>query len=229
MSESLIITTKKDNTLEFEAEVRGVKDPNMNVQFVIQAGTMNLAFPAKHEKEQTWSVTIPAMDFLEHKEYPFMITVDLEGYHFEPMTGELTVVGEMKPVVSKPKPVSNEKKEEAKKEEPKPEPKKQEVKEEPKKEEKVEEPKKEKSETVKKDDKINKTVESIIQREKLRKSPKDVAVRKVLGEFKAAPKKEEVEPPVTMEDVLAPSEEEQQRAAKEAAIRAILSQVGKKN
>lgn len=229
MSQSLIITTKKDNILEFEAEVRGIKDPKMKVQFVIQTDEMNLAFPAKHEKEHTWSVTVPPLSFLKHKDYPFMITVDLEGYHFEPMTGELTAVGEIEPSVTKPERVEKkeEKKPEVKKEEPKEE-KKTEPKPEP--EKKVEEPEPAKEEEeekkdVKEDDELSRLAANIINRETLRKNPKDVAVRKVLGEVKNAPKKEEpiVEQPVTMEDVLTP--QEQAKIDREAKVKAILGQV----
>lgn len=230
MSQSLIITTKKDNMLEFEAEVRGIKDPKMSIQFVIQAEEMNLAFPAKHVKEHTWSVNIPGLSFLKHKEYPYLITVDLEGYHFEPMEGELTVVGELEPSVSKPErkeEKKEEKKPEVKKEEPKveekPEPK-AEPKVEPKVEEKPEEDEEEKKE-VKEESDIDRLAASIIHRETLRKSPKDVAARKVLGEIKQKKEEPIVEQPapVTMEDVLTP--EEIARIERDKKVKAILGQV----
>lgn len=233
MADSVVISNIKENILEFDAEVRGIKDPKMSVNFVIKTDMVNLSFQAKRGDGNTWSVVVPPLKMLEVGDtHPYMITVDVEGYHFEPMTGEVQIVSEIKPRVSKP----SVKKEE-KKVAPKPEEKK-EVKpvateeEEKKVEVKTEEPKEEKAEEKKVEETrapnpLDKTIDNIITRETLRKSPSDVAIRRVLDEVKksGSEPKPIVVPTETPEQIsqrLAEEARLAEQAAREAAVRNIL-------
>lgn len=228
MAESVVISNVKENILEFDAEVKGIKDPKMSVNFVIETDAVNLSFPAKHEKETTWSVTVPPLKILDVGDnHQYMITVDVEGYHFEPMTGQVQIVGDIKPKVSKPSIKKEEKKAEPAKEEkkvevkpePKPEPKV-----EPKKEEKkVEEKPEEKVEETTEVDPMAKTIDSIITREKLRRAPADVAIRKVLDEVKKSSLPDpEPEPTGPSPEQLAEEIKRAEQLDREAKVRDIL-------
>lgn len=241
MADSVVISNVKENILEFDAEVRGIKDPKMSVNFVIKTELVNLSFQAKRLEGNTWTVTVPPIKLLEVGDtHPYVITVDVEGYHFEPMTGEVQVVSEIKPRVSKVSVKKEEKKEEKKAVAPKTEEKKADVapsvdtkeeKDQPAPETKPADESPDKKKDEKKveeatDSTLEKTIERIITRETLRKSPSDVAVRRVLDEVK----KPKVEPViVTPEET--PEQIEQRRleeiriaeqAAREAAVRDIL-------
>lgn len=230
MAESVLISNVKENILEFDAEVKGIKDPKMSVNFVIKTKGVSLSFTAKQEKGSTWSVVVPPIKMLEVGDtHPYVITVDVEGYHFEPLTGEVQVVSEIKPRVSKPAIKREEKKAEVKPEEKKadeekkPEAPKKESDQKPP-EEKKPEPKSEekKVEETSEVDPLAKTIDSIITRETLRRSPTDVAIRKVLGEVK---KPTEPEPTVVAgptPEQIAEELQQAERLAREEAVRNIL-------
>lgn len=222
MAESVVISNIKENILEFDAEVKGIKDPKLSVNFVIKTDIVDLSFKAKHERDNTWSAVIPPMKMLKLGDtHPYMITVVVEGYHFEPMTGTVEIVGEVKATVSKPTKKSTAKPEE-KKVEPKEE-KKVEDKPEEKKVVKDEEEEKEVKETV---SPLDQTIDKIITRETLRKSPSDIAIRKVLDEVKKAPVPEPVvvpsETPEQIAQRLAEETRLAEQAAREAAVKNIL-------
>jgi outer membrane biosynthesis protein TonB len=233
MADSVVISNIKENILEFDAEVRGIKDPKMSVNFVIKTDLVNLSFQAKRVSGNTWSVVVPPLKMLEVGDtHPYMITVDVEGYHFEPMTGEVQIVSEIKPRVSKPSVKKEEKKVEAKPEEKKTDtkpavPEEEEKKVEDKAEEKDEAPEEKKVEETTTPSPYDETIQKIITRETLRKSPSDVAVRKVLGEVKKAASTPApvIVPVETPEQIALRTAEEArlaEQAAREEAVRNIL-------
>lgn len=233
MAESVVISNIKENILEFDAEVKGIKDPKMSVCFVIKTDMVDLSFAAKHERGNTWSVVIPPIKMLEIGDvHPYLITVVVEGYHFEPMSGRVEVIGEVKAKASRPVVAKQEKKVETKPEEKKAEPVKEEkpkveIKPQEKKAEAKVEQKEEKDpvkETREQANPLEQTIDRIITRETLRKSPTDVAVRRVLDEVKKPA--EPVVPQETPEQAAARIAEETrlaEQAAREAAVRNILN------
>jgi len=228
MAESVLISNVKENILEFDAEVKGIKDPKMSVNFVIKTKQVNLSFTAKQEKGSTWSVVVPPIKMLEVGDtHPYVITVDVEGYHFEPLTGEVQVVSEIKPRVSKPSIKKEEKKVETKPEEKEEkkvdEPPKKEVVAKPAEEKKPEpKPEEKKVEETKQPDPLAKTIDSIITRETLRRSPTDVAIRKVLDEVKKPSEPEPVVVSGPTPEQIAEELQQAERLAREEAVRNIL-------
>lgn len=97
------ISNVKENVLEFDAEIKGVDTSDMSVHFVIQANGMDLGFDAKHLSGFKWEVSIPPLPMLERTAYTFRMNVDCDGYHFEPLTGTVNVVGSHDIYVSAPK------------------------------------------------------------------------------------------------------------------------------
>lgn len=96
MAESKYIVTLsnlKKNTIEFELEADGISVNNSNVNLVIEAASMCLMFEANQIGTKKWEVEIPPLPMLKRTTYPFKITLASEGYYFEPMLGNVNIVG----------------------------------------------------------------------------------------------------------------------------------------
>jgi hypothetical protein len=153
MDNVVTINHTKENKLEFELTMDGVENKDTTVMMMIESKGMVLGFKAEHKEKDTWTVKLPKLPMLERTAYQFHITVDVDGYHFEPFQGTCNVVGSAKIYSSDPKNVTLQPTEEKK-----PEPKKEEKKEAPKKAVKKktaekEAPKKDVKKDQKKDDK----------------------------------------------------------------------------
>lgn len=129
MENNLKITKTKENNFEFEVEIEGVDAKDMKIRLMIVVSDMTLCFDAKHVEGSKWSVKIPALSILDKTTYPFFIDAIVDGYHFEPMKGSITVTGSAEIYVTEPKNVTMAPPSEEKKEDKKDEPKKEEVKE----------------------------------------------------------------------------------------------------
>lgn len=98
MNNVISIIRTRNNDLEFEVDIKGVRTENVDVRFVIELDDMSYCFQcnAVDETEDTWSVNVPPLPQLSPKEYPFHMEVIVDGYFFEAFTGMLTVVNEPK-------------------------------------------------------------------------------------------------------------------------------------
>lgn len=106
MENNLKIIKTKENTFEFEVEVDGIDAKDMKIRLMIAVSDMSLAFNAKHVEDSKWSVTIPVLSMLDKTTYPFCIDAIVDGYHFEPMKGSITVFGSAELYVTEPKNVT---------------------------------------------------------------------------------------------------------------------------
>jgi len=102
MQKVVNISNDKKNILEFDIEVVGADDDNMSVRFIIESEGMELGFDSKKGKGATWSVEIPPMKILKNSKYPFHISVVVDGYAFEGLTGQVNVIGERGVTISDP-------------------------------------------------------------------------------------------------------------------------------
>lgn len=139
MSDSIVkLNSSKDTEFEFEVTIQGVSpdspDELAQVRFVISSEKYSLSFPCKRvpETANKWLVKFPVLDMLDKdKAFVFTIEVIVDGYFFEPATGNVAFVTD--PQVNLTKPISKpsvkavfttkdaeeKKEEEPKKEEPK--------------------------------------------------------------------------------------------------------------
>lgn len=130
MDNILNITQTKDSDLEFDVSVEGIKTDDMVVCLLIHAEKFCVSFKCESAEAGKWKVTIPPLPFLDKTLYQYSITVVADGYFFEPMKGQINLVGtpglyvsvsgdSKKPVKSEEKKASKpeEKKEEKKSEE----------------------------------------------------------------------------------------------------------------
>jgi len=92
MDNVITITNVRKNDLDFDLSIEGIEDANAKVRFVIKTDKVDFAFPCTRDGAK-WSVEIPEMVQLERTMYPFCIEVVCEGYFFEPMKGQVNVVG----------------------------------------------------------------------------------------------------------------------------------------
>jgi len=102
MQKVVNISNDKKNVLEFDIEVSGADDNNMSVRFIIESEEMELGFDSKKGKGATWSVEIPPMKILKNSIYPFHISVVVDGYAFEGLSGEVNIIGERGVTISNP-------------------------------------------------------------------------------------------------------------------------------
>jgi len=86
------ITYNKTNTIEFEAEIKGVDEKDAKAAFVIETKDVDLSFKAVRS-DNKWIVTVPPIALLEKTAYNFRICMVVDGYFFEPSKGTLNVVG----------------------------------------------------------------------------------------------------------------------------------------
>lgn len=102
MDNIITITNVRENNLEFDLSVTGVDDSNAVARFVIRTEKVNFAFPCGRNGSK-WEVNIPAMPQLERTMYPFSIEFIADGYFFEPMVGQVNVVGTADIYITTPK------------------------------------------------------------------------------------------------------------------------------
>ena len=96
MSDSKYVVTLsnlRQNTLEFELDADGISVNEADVNLVIEAANMGLAFNAKRTEGKKWEVDVPPLPMLKKTSYPFKVTLASEGYYFEPMNGSVNIVG----------------------------------------------------------------------------------------------------------------------------------------
>lgn len=93
MDNNVTISNVRDNVLEFDLTIEGLSAKDVEVQFVIKGKGVNFTFAAEHDKGNKWKVTIPKMATLEKTTYNCSIVVIADGYYFEPMKSNCTVVG----------------------------------------------------------------------------------------------------------------------------------------
>ena len=105
MDNLVTITNIKENDIEFNVDVQGNKNEEINVTFIIEAKDMEIGFPAK-KIDDKWCVTIPPLPFLEKTGYNFHINVVVDGYLFEPLRGMVNVVGTHEVYTTTPKNVT---------------------------------------------------------------------------------------------------------------------------
>lgn len=103
MDNNVTISNVRENVLEFDLTIEGLSTKDVEAQFVIKGKGVNFAFAAKQDKGSKWKVTIPKMTTLEKTTYECSIVVVADGYYFEPMKGNCTVVGTHQIYVSEPR------------------------------------------------------------------------------------------------------------------------------
>lgn len=108
MDNVITINNTKKNTLEFDVSIQGLDTKDVDVKFVIKTKGMDLAFAAKHDKGDTWSVTIPELPMVEKTTYKCHVCVVADGYYFEPMKGTVNIVGSHEIYTTTPKNVTLE-------------------------------------------------------------------------------------------------------------------------
>jgi len=108
MENIVTITNVKTNILEFNIDVTGIEDNDMEVSFVLKTKEMDFGFSAKRGKKGVWAVTIPELPSLAATMYPFHINVIVDGYSFRPMEGSVNVVGSHELYASKPENITLE-------------------------------------------------------------------------------------------------------------------------
>lgn len=92
MDKNINILNSKDNILELDIEIEGIKPNNTQCFFVIKTKDVNFSFECKHSEKNIWLVTIPRMPQIENTMYDFFIYMTIDGYYFEPYTGTLNVM-----------------------------------------------------------------------------------------------------------------------------------------
>ncbi len=100
MAEQSIIKVNKSSSteIEFEVDVAGLDEPTnkSTVRFVIEdAGSdYDIMVYAKHVKDNTWKLVIPALTFLKNPTYKSRLEVALDGYYFVPATATISLTDE---------------------------------------------------------------------------------------------------------------------------------------
>lgn len=92
MEKPVNISNDKLNVLEFDIEITGVDETDMEVRFVIESDDMDLGFNSKKISQKTWVVEIPAMKILDGASYPYHISVVVDGYAFKGITGNVNIL-----------------------------------------------------------------------------------------------------------------------------------------
>lgn len=92
MEKPVNISNDKLNVLEFDIEITGVDEKDMEVRFVIESDDMDLGFSSKKISQKTWAVEIPAMKILDGESYPYHISVVVDGYAFKGITGNVNIL-----------------------------------------------------------------------------------------------------------------------------------------
>lgn len=103
MTDTVSINNTKENTLEFDLSLQGISPADMEVRFVVEAVGMELAFKCIKQENGKWKVDLPILPILEKTMYQFHFSVIADGYYFEPLRGNINVVGSAELYVSQPK------------------------------------------------------------------------------------------------------------------------------
>jgi len=92
MEKTVNISYDKKNVLEFDIEITGVDETDMEVRFIIEGDGIELGFDSKKISKKTWSVEIPALRILEASQYPYYISVIVDGYAFKGISGSVNIL-----------------------------------------------------------------------------------------------------------------------------------------
>jgi len=92
MEKTVNISYDKKNVLEFDIEITGVDETDMEVRFIIEGDGIELGFDSKKISKKTWSVEIPALRILEASQYPYYISVVVDGYAFKGISGSVNIL-----------------------------------------------------------------------------------------------------------------------------------------
>jgi hypothetical protein len=94
MADDLIqVNNNKENVIEFDLRTEGLNPDDINATFVIRSAEMDLSFPCKKDANGKWTAKLPALPMLERTAYPYYLSIVSEGYHFQPVAGEVHVIG----------------------------------------------------------------------------------------------------------------------------------------
>jgi len=102
MDKPVNISNDKKNVLEFDIEITGVDESDMEVRFIIEGDGIELGFDSKKISKKTWSVEIPALKILETASYPYYISVIVDGYAFKGITGSVNILSASSVKASQP-------------------------------------------------------------------------------------------------------------------------------
>lgn len=92
MEKNINIINTKENILEMDIEIKGIKSNKAKCFFVIETKEVNFSFKCDNTKNNTWTVTIPIMKQIDNTLYNFYIYMVIDGYYFEPYNGTIDVV-----------------------------------------------------------------------------------------------------------------------------------------
>jgi len=90
--QNLTIINSKENTLDFDLEIDGIDGDPAKISFVIKTTEVDFAFKCKKVEGNLWRVVIPAMPQIENTLYNYSIEVVIDGYYFEPTSGQINVI-----------------------------------------------------------------------------------------------------------------------------------------
>lgn len=92
MEKNINIINSKENTIELDIEIDGLKPSDKKCFFVIKTTEVNFSFECKNSSGNKWEVVIPRMPQIKDTLYNFYIYMVVDGYYFEPYSGTLNVM-----------------------------------------------------------------------------------------------------------------------------------------
>jgi len=92
MEKNINITNTKENILEMDIEIEGIKATDKKCFFVIKTKEVDFSFKCNNPSGNKWTVTIPKMPQIENTLYDFYIYMVVDGYYFQPYNGTINVI-----------------------------------------------------------------------------------------------------------------------------------------
>ncbi|MGI0075923.1 MAG: hypothetical protein ACREAU_00775 [Nitrosopumilaceae archaeon] len=99
----LFINATKDNFIDFDLTVQGIEEKETYVYLIIETtNNITVGFEASRQNDNKWSVKIPPLPFLEKTTYNYHICTIVDGYHFTPLKGTVTITGSQEVYITNP-------------------------------------------------------------------------------------------------------------------------------
>lgn len=92
MVDDINIIKSKDNILNIDIEVDGINSSDEQCFFNIDMNNYVMSIRGKKLDGNTWEVTIPNHSDITKSKYDFKIILIVDGYYFEPHSGNLNIV-----------------------------------------------------------------------------------------------------------------------------------------
>lgn len=115
---TLRISKDAEQKIDFQVKIESDEDLKNNtiVRFIIKVSDQYcIMLEATHEEDDTWSVNVPILSYLEPGSYDITVEVILDNYHFQPSKGQVEIIGEPKVEFDNEKGKKEDKKDEKKK------------------------------------------------------------------------------------------------------------------